>query len=94
MMLRVDLSHGRRGMGQPHGRGRGVDPPAVAKKTGHTPNNSDLVYGKDVTIEVETIDKYGRTVGTVMVGGEDANLQQVKQLTPFFQRGGNAFLLV
>ncbi len=39
---------------------------------------SDLVFGKDVSIEVETIDKYGRKVGKVLVGGTDANLEQVK----------------
>jgi len=36
---------------------------------------SDPVYVKDATIEVETIDKYSRTVGKVLVGGVDANLR-------------------
>ncbi len=39
---------------------------------------SDLAFGKEVSVEVETIDKYGRTVGKVLVGGMDANLEQVK----------------
>lgn len=39
---------------------------------------SDLVFGKQVTVEVETVDKYGRTVGKVIAGGTDANLAQVK----------------
>jgi endonuclease YncB( thermonuclease family) len=39
---------------------------------------SGLVYGKQVTIEVETIDKYGRTVGKVLAGGQDMNLEQVR----------------
>lgn len=38
-----------------------------------------LVFGKAVTVEVETIDKYGRTVGRVLVGGQDMNLEQVKK---------------
>jgi endonuclease YncB( thermonuclease family) len=40
---------------------------------------SDLVYGKQVTVEVETTDKYGRTVGKVIVDGKDANLEQVRR---------------
>lgn len=38
---------------------------------------SDLVYGKQVTLQPETTDKYGRTVARVVVGGVDANLAQV-----------------
>ena len=40
---------------------------------------SDLVYGKQVRIEVADTDKYGRTVGKVWVNGKDANLEQVKR---------------
>jgi len=40
---------------------------------------SDLVYGKEVRIEVADTDKYGRTVGKVWIGGTDANLEQVKR---------------
>lgn len=40
---------------------------------------SDLVYGKQVRVEVFDTDKYGRTVGKVWVGGTDANLEQVKR---------------
>jgi endonuclease YncB( thermonuclease family) len=40
---------------------------------------SDLVFGKSVTVEVATTDKYGRTVGKVLIGGVDANLEQVKR---------------
>jgi endonuclease YncB( thermonuclease family) len=40
---------------------------------------SGLVYGKQVTIEIETIDKYGRTVGKVLAGGQDMNLEQVRK---------------
>lgn len=39
---------------------------------------SGLVYNKTVTVEVETVDRYGRSVGKVLVGGVDANLEQVK----------------
>jgi endonuclease YncB( thermonuclease family) len=40
---------------------------------------SGLVYGKPVTVEAETIDKYGRTVGKVLVGSVDVNLEQVRK---------------
>jgi endonuclease YncB( thermonuclease family) len=40
---------------------------------------SDLVFGKEVDVEVVTIDKYGRTVGRIHVGGQDANLEQVRR---------------
>jgi endonuclease YncB( thermonuclease family) len=40
---------------------------------------SDLVYGKVVTVEVETIDRYGRKVGKVLFAGTDVNLEQVRR---------------
>lgn len=40
---------------------------------------SDLVYGKQVRVEVFDTDHYGRTVGKVWVNGTDANLEQVKR---------------
>ncbi len=39
---------------------------------------SDLVFGKDVSVEWDKTDKYKRTLGRVFVGDTDANLQQVK----------------
>lgn len=40
---------------------------------------SGMVYGRDVTVVVETTDRYGRKVGTIMVDGIDANLEQVRR---------------
>lgn len=40
---------------------------------------SDLVYGKQVRVEVFDTDKYQRKVGKVWVNGTDANLEQVKR---------------
>ena len=40
---------------------------------------SELVYGKQVRVEVADTDKYGRTVGKVWIGGLAANLEQVKR---------------
>ncbi len=39
---------------------------------------SDLVFNKQVTVEYNKKDKYGRTVGKILVEGVDANLEQVK----------------
>lgn len=40
---------------------------------------SDLVYGKTVTVEVHDTDRYGRTVGQIIVAGLDANLEQIRR---------------
>lgn len=39
---------------------------------------SDMVFGKDVSVEWSKTDKYKRTLGRVFVGDTDVNLQQVK----------------
>ena len=39
---------------------------------------SDLVFGKEVTIDSETTDRYGRTVATVRSGGSDINIKMVQ----------------
>jgi len=39
---------------------------------------ADLVFKRSVRIEVEGIDKYGRTVGTIWLGKVDVNLEQVR----------------
>jgi len=40
---------------------------------------SDLIYGKNVSVEVETKDRYQRTVGKIIVSGMDVNLEQIKR---------------
>ena len=45
---------------------------------------SELIYGKNVTVETETKDQYGRTVGKVLVGGKDINLEQIKRGMAWF----------
>ncbi|MVF24263.1 thermonuclease family protein [Methylocaldum sp. BRCS4] len=40
---------------------------------------SDLVFDKQVTVEVVDRDRYRREVGTVWVEGMDANLEQIKR---------------
>lgn len=39
---------------------------------------SDLIYNKQVTIEYTKKDRYGRTLGKILIDGVDANLEQVK----------------
>jgi micrococcal nuclease len=40
---------------------------------------SDLVFGRNVQVDVATRDRYGREIGQVLVNGADANLEQVKR---------------
>ncbi len=40
---------------------------------------SSMTYKKDVSIDIETTDRYGRAVGFVNIGDRIANLEQVKQ---------------
>jgi endonuclease YncB( thermonuclease family) len=58
----------------------GIDAPEKAQPFGQRSkeNLSQLVFGKNVTVETGKIDRYGRTVGKVLIGGVDANLEQVR----------------
>ena len=39
---------------------------------------SDFIFGKSVRIEVQTIDRYGRTVGKIFLGNLDINKEMVR----------------
>jgi len=58
-----------------------IDAPEKSQDFGQASKQSlaDLVFGKQVRIEVADTDKYGRTVGKIWIGGMDANLEQVKR---------------
>ena len=58
----------------------GIDAPEKAQPFGARSKQhlSDRVFGKQVEVQSNKTDKYGRTVGKVMVGGKDANLEQVR----------------
>lgn len=58
----------------------GVDCPESHQDYGNKAKQftSDLVFGKQVTVSVSDKDRYGRSVGTVSVGGADLNLSLVK----------------
>ena len=40
---------------------------------------SGMVFGREVEVEVRTVDRYGRNVGVVRIGGMDVNLEQIKR---------------
>ncbi|HEY3046091.1 MAG TPA: thermonuclease family protein [Polaromonas sp.] len=58
----------------------GIDAPEKAQPFGQRSkqNLSNLVFAKQVVVEAGKSDRYGRTVGKVVVGGIDANLEQVR----------------
>lgn len=58
----------------------GIDAPEKAQPFGQRSKEhlSDLVFAKQVTVQFNKTDKYGRTVGKVLVGAVDANLEQIK----------------
>lgn len=66
----------------------GVDAPEKDQDFGERSKQSlsDLVFGKDVTVEYEKKDRYGRTLGKVIIGGRSANLEQVRAGLAWFYR--------
>jgi endonuclease YncB( thermonuclease family) len=58
----------------------GIDAPEKAQAFGERSKQhlSDLVFGKTVTVDWNKTDRYGRTIGKVVVNGQDANLRQVQ----------------
>lgn len=59
----------------------GIDAPESKQAFGQRSKQSlsDIVYGRKVQIEYDKQDRYGRTLGKVLVEGEDVNLLQVKR---------------
>lgn len=58
----------------------GIDAPEKKQAFGQRSKQhlSDLVFDKQVTVEYSKKDRYGRTIGKILVNGVDANLEQVK----------------
>lgn len=58
----------------------GIDAPEKGQPFGSRSkeNLGRMVFGKNVTVDTTKQDKYGRTVGKILVGGVDANLEQIK----------------
>lgn len=57
-----------------------IDTPESAQPYGTRAKQelSRLVHGKTITVKVQDIDRYGRTVGRVYVSGLDVNAEMVK----------------
>jgi endonuclease YncB( thermonuclease family) len=59
----------------------GIDSPEKKQPFGQVCKQSlsDLTYGHTVAVEANKRDRYGRVLGKVLVGGEDANLEQIRR---------------
>lgn len=66
----------------------GIDAPEKAQPFGQRSKESlsRMAYGKDVVVEWNKRDKYGRIVGKVLIDGTDANLEQIKAGMAWFYR--------
>jgi endonuclease YncB( thermonuclease family) len=58
----------------------GIDAPELRQDFGDKAkqNLSGLIFGKTIEVITTKTDKYGRTVGKVLLNGEDINLRQIK----------------
>ena len=58
----------------------GIDAPEKSQPFGQRSKEhlSSLVFGRIVTLDSSKIDKYGRYISRIIVGGQDANLAQVR----------------
>ena len=58
----------------------GIDAPEGGQAFGQRSKQalSDCAFGKQVTVDGDKLDRYGRTIGKVMVGNIDCNLRQAE----------------
>lgn len=74
----------------------GIDAPEKKQAFGKVSKKSlyDLVYGKQVAVDWQKQDRYGRTVGKVVINGVDANLEQIKRgLAWFYSKYQNELVI-
>ena len=66
----------------------GIDAPESSQDYGQVSKKhlADLVFGKDVVVLWNKRDKYGRVVGTVMVGSVNVNLEQLQAGLAWYYR--------
>ena len=71
----------------------GIDAPEKAQAFGQRSKEhlSSLVFGRQVKVETEKQDRYGRTVGKVLVEGRDANLAMVVAGLAWHYKGSPRF---
>ena len=65
---------------QHHIRLQGIDAPESHQAFGMQSKQSlsQLIFDKDVTVEYEKTDRYGRIVGKIIFDGADIDLEQIK----------------
>ena len=58
-----------------------IDAPELGQPFGQASKKalSEKVFGKDVVVIVKTKDKYGRTVGHILIDGRDVNLMMLEE---------------
>ncbi len=63
-------------------RFNGIDAPELKQDFGNKSKQhlSDLIFGKEVTVIFNKVDKYGRFVGKIMVNGVDAKVKDTDKL--------------
>jgi endonuclease YncB( thermonuclease family)/methylphosphotriester-DNA--protein-cysteine methyltransferase len=61
-------------------RFQGIDAPESRQAYGQAAkeNLSNMIFGKEVKVVWSKMDKYGRTVGKILLDGRDINLEQVR----------------
>jgi len=66
----------------------GIDAPETDQAFGQvaTRSLSNLVFGQNVVVVWNKVDRYGRIIGTVLVGTTDANLEQIRGGFAWFYR--------
>jgi endonuclease YncB( thermonuclease family) len=66
----------------------GIDAPEKKQDFGQRAkqNLSAMTYGRQVTVDGNKTDRYGRFVGKVMIGGVDVNLRQIELGFAWFYR--------
>lgn len=59
----------------------GIDAPEKKQPFGNRSKESlsELAFSKSVTVETDKLDRYGREVGKILVGGMDVNLEQIQR---------------
>ena len=59
----------------------GIDAPEKNQPHGQAAKQSlsDQVFDRHVSVETGKLDRYGREIGKVLIGGVDANLEQIKR---------------
>lgn len=66
----------------------GIDAPETGQPFSQVSKThlSDLVFGQDVTVVWNKLDRYGRTVGTVLRGDTNVNLEQLRAGLAWYYR--------